>query len=231
MAGTLYILATPIGNLKDITLRAIEKLTEASVIIAEDTRRCGRLLKHYGLPKKSLLSCHRFNEKSRIDKICDLLSNGSDVVLVSDSGTPGISDPGALVVNGVQKKGFSVLPVPGPSALTAAVSVAGIGEKGFVFIGFPGKKTKDMIRICDILETVHLPVVFYESPHRILKTLGKLKDLMPRNEIVLCREMTKLHEEILKGSVSQIWLELQKRKTIKGEIVVIVTASHKKENG
>ncbi|MBN1522399.1 MAG: 16S rRNA (cytidine(1402)-2'-O)-methyltransferase, partial [Candidatus Aureabacteria bacterium] len=198
MTGSLYILATPIGNLRDITLRAVEILQKADAVIAEDTRRASVLLRHHGIRAKRLFSCHKFNEKSRTEKILHLLLEGNDVAFISDSGTPGISDPGQFIVKKAHERGIKVVAVPGASALTAALSVAGVEDKGFTFIGFLGKKTKDIEEIKWLLETAGRPVVFYESPKRILKTLQKLSERLPESVIILCRELTKIHEEVLR---------------------------------
>jgi 16S rRNA (cytidine1402-2'-O)-methyltransferase len=224
MQGTLYIIATPIGNLGDMTMRAVEVLKEASLIVAEDTRRAGLLLKHFGVEKKPFLSYHKFNERFREEKIFQHLSAGEKVALVTDSGTPGISDPGAYIVRKAREKGFSVIPIPGPSALTASVSVSGIEDKGFVFLGFLGKKEKDIIRVMHLLSQSSLPVVFYESPQRITKTLAALSEKVSGLEVMVFRELTKMHEEILKGDIQDVLADLSARPSVKGEIVVIVSA-------
>jgi 16S rRNA (cytidine1402-2'-O)-methyltransferase len=222
MAGSLYILATPIGNLRDMTLRALDILREVDIIVVEDTRRTSSLLKHYAIHKKKLLSCHKFNEKSRASHICELLSQGKMIAFVSDSGTPGISDPGSFVVKQATLKGFKVIVIPGASALTAAVSVSGMKQNGFVFMGFLGKKLKDLKKVKDIILQTGMPVIFYESPKRIIKTLTRFQEFMPESEVVLCRELTKMHEEILRGDLENVLQNLEKRGSIRGEMVVIL---------
>ena len=222
MSGILYIIATPIGNRKDITVRAMEILKKVSFTVAEDTRRTGSLLKHYEIEKKPFISCHRFNERRKTEKIFEILTNGSDIALVSDSGTPAISDPGAYVIKKVHEKGFTIIPIPGPSALVAAFCVSGIEKGEFIFIGFPGKKPKDIKRIKDLMEKTGLALIFYESPKRILKTLNALRDLMPDITVTLCRELTKSHEEIIRGSIEEVIAAVEKKHSVKGECVVVI---------
>ena len=149
MKGTLYILSTPIGNRQDITLRALDILKKIPVVAAEDTRKTGLLLKYYGIEKKHFISCHRFNERQKAKKILNILNDGNDVALVTDSGTPCISDPGSFVVNEAHQEGIKVIPIPGPCAVTTAFSVSGLKDPSYSFIGFLGKKRKDLIKIKD----------------------------------------------------------------------------------
>jgi len=210
--GRLYIVATPIGNLKDITLRALEVLKNVDFVLAEDTRITKKLLSHFDI-KKPVLAYHQHSGSGRINEIKNLLSRGKDLALVSDSGTPGISDPGNKLISQIQ--GVEVIPVPGPCALAAAGSVSGFAMDRFLFLGFLPVKNKRSKFLAKIKESEY-PVVFYESPHRILKTLDELKDC----EMVVCRELTKKFETIYRGSAQKIASEL-KEHPIKGEFVVI----------
>jgi 16S rRNA (cytidine1402-2'-O)-methyltransferase len=222
--GILYIVATPIGNLADITYRAVDVLREADIIACEDTRRSGRLLGHYGL-KKRLVSLRAENQELGAGRIVSLLDAGSRVAYMTDAGTPGLSDPGAALVSVVRSAGHEVVPIPGPSALTTLLSVSGFSGKTVVFEGFlspkPGKRRR---RLEELLEEDELFVV-YESPHRIGKLLADLKELAPERKALLGREMTKLHEEYMEGSCAALYDRVTENMTQKGEFTLLVAGS------
>jgi len=219
--ATLYIVSTPIGNLSDITLRAIEILKGVDFILCEDTRQTLKLLNHYGI-QKPLVSYFQHSKLAKVDYILGQLEQGKNIALVSDAGTPGISDPGnkliSLIVEKTEK--VEIISIPGPSALTAAVSVSGFPMDKFLFLGFPPAKRKRK-RFFEEVANSKYPVIFYESPYRILKTLNQLKDSLPRaKRVVVCRELTKKFETIYRGEIGEVIKEIE-RGQIKGEFVVI----------
>ena len=218
----LFVVATPIGNLKDITLRALETLKEVDLILAEDTRVIKGLLEHFDI-KKPVLSYHQHSDINKVNEILDYLKQGKDLALVSDSGTPGISDPGAKLVAEVLKNGFQVVPIPGASALVAAASIVGFSMDKFLFLGFPPIKNKRK-KFFEKVNNSEYPVIIYESPYRILKTLENLSD----KEVVVCRELTKKFETIYRGSIISIIEELKKDE-IRGEFVIIIKPVKKHE--
>jgi 16S rRNA (cytidine1402-2'-O)-methyltransferase len=219
--GTLYVVATPIGNLEDITYRAVRLLGEVDLIAAEDTRHTRKLLSHLGL-SKPLVSYYKDREASRSEKIMDTLRAGRDVALVSDAGTPAISDPGAVVVALCHEHGIPVVPVPGPSAVTVAVSASGFAHAAFTFAGFlPAKKTQRLKTLAAHAQDATL-FVFYEAPRRVCQTLAECRDVMGEREIFVGRELTKMHEELLRGPISHVLQRLQGREQIKGEFVVVI---------
>src|SRR6186997_1974786 len=197
--GVLYIVATPIGNLEDITLRALKILKQVELVAAEDTRRTGILLRHFGI-ETAILSVHAHNERARVERIVSQLGKGQSVALVTDAGTPGISDPGAALVAAIREAGFTVEPIPGASAVAAAISASGISSQGFTFLGFPPIRLKDRkIWLAQLSEaSKHRLVVFFEAPHKVRKTLGELVILVNR-PIIVARELTKIHEEFVSG--------------------------------
>ena len=219
--ATLYVVATPIGNLSDITIRALDTLKAVDVIVCEDTRHSRRLLDHYGI-RKPLLSGHSHNERQSAVAVVTRLDNGEDVAYITDAGTPGISDPGRTLVRSVRDAGFQVVPIPGPSALSAILSVAGLPGKTIVFEGFlspkAGRRKKRLSELLDGREMF----ILYESPHRLLKLLGALADLDSERPILLGREITKIHEEFLEGSAKELLDEMEKRAAVKGECVLLV---------
>ncbi|MEC9331638.1 MAG: 16S rRNA (cytidine(1402)-2'-O)-methyltransferase [Verrucomicrobiota bacterium] len=218
--GTLYLVATPIGNLEDITLRAIRTLRDCDLIAAEDTRRTGLLLKRLGLVKQQV-STHKFNEAKRSSDIVSRLKQGETIALVSDAGTPGISDPGLRIVEAVLDADLRVESVPGACALIVALTVSGLSTDEFHFCGFlPVKSGKRSSRLSDLLK---LPgtLVLYESPYRILKLLNELLEVVPNRQLVLARELTKKFEQIHRGTAEEI-LGLYLNKKPKGEFVVLV---------
>ena len=220
--STLYIVSTPIGNLKDISLRALEILKEVDLILCEDTRTTKKLLNHYEI-KTLTLSYHQHSELKKVEDIIQLLSEGKNLALVSDAGTPGISDPGnKLIELAIRKLGNNVkiVPVPGASAVTVAASVAGFPMDKFVFLGFPPVKKKRRKFFEEVVGSKY-PVIFYESPHRIIKSLTELDVINNQLLIVVCRELTKKFETIYRGTIEEVLEKLRKEK-IRGEFVVTI---------
>jgi 16S rRNA (cytidine1402-2'-O)-methyltransferase len=220
-SATLYLVATPIGNLEDITLRALRVLKECDVVAAEDTRRTGQLLKHFGI-SKPLLSYFQFNEAKRSEEIMERLKRGEKVALVTDAGSPGISDPGERVVKAAIAAGFRVEPVPGACALVAALTASGLPTDEFHFIGFLPHKSGQRRNRLEALKSIDRTLVFYESPYRIEKLLSELSDVFPERTVVLARELTKRFEEFLRGKPAEL-LALAKKRSLKGEFVVLVS--------
>lgn len=223
--STLYSVATPIGNLEDITLRALRVLKDVDIVFAEDTRVTKKLLAHYEI-ETPVLRLDAQTEERKAAAVLKLLEEGKQVALVSDAGTPTISDPGARLVSAVHEAGFQVVTVPGPSAVTAALSVAGVPADNFVFLAFPPHK-KGRQTFFETLAHERRTVVFYESPHRIVKTLTSLAEtLSDTRQVVICRELTKIHEEVVRGNAQEVhsYFEAYKEKQ-KGEFVVILDAA------
>ena len=220
MSGSLFVVATPIGNLEDISLRAINTLKEVDVIVAEDTRITGRLLKKYDI-KKSLTSFHIRNEARKVDKIINYLNEGKSVALVSDAGTPCISDPGYLLVNKARNQKIEVLSIPGPSSTTAALSISGLPSEKFYFEGFLPKKKGKQKRI-EYLSQLDSTVVLFESPYRLIKTLEKLLAVMGNRHISVCKEISKISEDVFFGKMEDVISDLKEKTTIKGEYVILV---------
>jgi 16S rRNA (cytidine1402-2'-O)-methyltransferase len=228
VAATLYLVATPIGNLEDITLRALRILREeVNVIACEDTRQTQKLLTHYEI-RKPLISYHGHNEVVRASEIMERMSRGESVALVSDAGTPLISDPGYRVVAEAVAKGYSVVPIPGASALLAAVTASGLSGGEFRFLGFLPAKSAARRRMLEELTRSAVTVVAYESPHRILDSLSNMHEILGDRQIVLARELTKVHEEFLRGTPDEIRRLLLERDSIKGEITIVIAPSTEK---
>ena len=223
MPGTLYLVATPIGNLEDITLRALRVLRECDIVAAEDTRRTGQLLKHFGI-SKPLLSYFQFNEARRSEEIIERLGRGEKVALVTDAGSPGISDPGERVARAAIAAGFRVESVPGPSALIAALTASGLPADEFHFIGFLPHKSGQRRKKLETLGGFEGTLVLYESPYRVEKLLGELNEVFPNRLVVLARELTKKFEEFLRGTPAEL-LEVARNRSLKGEFVVLIGAS------
>jgi len=216
--GILYVIGGPIGNLDDITLRALEVLRSLDVLLCEDTRRTRIILDKYGIKVKTL-SYNEHNENKRIPEVMKLLEAGYKVGIMSDAGTPCISDPGYRLVREARKRGFKVSPVPGPSAVVAALSVSGLPTDSFVFEGFlPRRKEKRKKKLQELAKE-RRTVVLYESVHRIERLLEELQEIFGDREICLARELTKLHEEVLFGKLSEV---REKLKTVKGEFVITI---------
>ena len=222
--GTLFVVATPIGNLKDITLRALETLKEVDVVLAEDTRVTKKLLVHYEI-KTPLLSYHQHSKESVMEKALQLLFEGKDLALVSDAGTPGICDPGNELIAFLLKRNseIRIVPIPGASAISTLLSIAGIGTDKFLFLGYPPHKKGRKKFFEEVVASKH-PVLFYESPHRIMKSLKELETLDLKLSLVVGRELTKQFETIYRGSSKEIQKILEEN-PIKGEFVVLVYSS------
>lgn len=216
----LYIVSTPIGNLADITLRALDVLKKVDLIACEDTRHTGILLAHYNI-KNKLTSYYEFNKKERTPEIINLLKQGQSIALVSDAGTPGISDPGFYLIREAIKETLAVIPIPGPSALLSALVVSGLPSDRFVFEGFlpkrDGRKRKKLEELKDEFRTM----IFYDSPHRVLYSLQDILEILGDRPMVLVRELTKKFETIMRGSISDIIKEIENKK-LKGEIVLVI---------
>jgi 16S rRNA (cytidine1402-2'-O)-methyltransferase len=218
--GVLYVVATPIGNLEDITLRALRILKEADLIACEDTRVAKKLLFRYEI-RKPLLAVPQHSGSDKVRRVLEKLEEGKNVALITDAGTPGLSDPGNEVVAEAAAAGFAVSPIPGPNALGAIVSVAGINLQEFVFKGFPPHK-KGRQTYFEQVAASDVPMIYYESPYRFLKNLELLKDLNPGKRLVVGRELTKMFEEVMRGPVGEVLEHFQARPgAVKGEFVII----------
>lgn len=220
MSGTLYVLATPIGNLEDITLRALRILKEVDRIACEDTRQTAKLLNHYGI-SKPLISYHEHNERERAEELVGLLEAGENLALVSDAGTPLIADPGYRLVHRARERSIVVSPIPGASAVLAALSASGLATDAYTFRGFLPVKSGQRRRVleaCGLTETT----VFYEAPHRILETLEDMQAVLGLRPLVVAREITKVHEEFLSGTAEEVKSVLSARPAVKGEFVILV---------
>lgn len=218
--GILYLVATPIGNMEDITIRALKTLREVELIAAEDTRRTVKLLNRYHI-KTPLTSYHEHNWKEKSLYLLRKLEEGSYIALVSDAGTPGISDPGAELVRAAFDKGIQVTVLPGACALIAGLVLSGFSTEEFIFAGFPSRVKKERMRLFDSLKNRKETLVFYEAPHRLLNTLRDINEVMGNRMVALARELTKVHEEVIRGSVREI-LDGFKGKEPRGEYVIIV---------
>ena len=194
MAGTLFVVATPIGNLEDLSFRALRVLKEVDLIAAEDTRRTLKLLSHYGI-RQSMVSLHEHNEVRETPRLIARLASGASIALVSDAGTPGIADPGAHLVHAAREAGIVVSPIPGPSSVMAALSASGVPASEFVFMGFPPRSGSDRSKWFARLAAESRPVVFFEAPHRIARTVDEARQLLAERPIHIHRELTKIHEE------------------------------------
>lgn len=223
--GNLYIVATPIGNLQDITLRAIGVLSKVNYIACEDTRKTGLLLKNLKIEHRPMLiSYYEQNEKTRIPNILNLLKNGQDVALVSDSGTPGISDPGFRLVRALVEERINVVSIPGPSAAISALVSSGLPTDKFIFLGFlprkPGHRIKLLENLISANENLEATVVIYEAPHRLIKSLRSLESIFGNIKITISRELTKVHEETIRGSIHSL-IEKFENEHPRGEFVIL----------
>ncbi len=222
--GTLFVVATPLGNLDDLTFRAVKCLKGVDLIACEDTRRTAKLLNHLGI-KKPLISCFEHNEHARIDELLARIGRGEDVALVSDAGTPTISDPGFPLVRAALARGIRVSPIPGPSALVAALSVSGLPTDEFLFAGFLPRTVAARRTRLQSLQGHRATLVFYESPHRMVDSLADMIAILGDRDAFLCREVTKVHEELKRGSLSEIAKDLSARAEVLGEIVLVVAGA------
>jgi len=223
MAGVLYIVATPIGNLEDITLRALRMLKEVDLIAAEDTRHTRHLLDHYGI-KTALTSYHEHNERAKAQNLVERLLRGDSIALVSDAGTPAISDPGYRLVVAALLAGIRVTPIPGAAALAAVISASGLPSDRFVFEGFLSAKKQEKKKKLQKLQSEVRTLIFYEAPHRLKESLQDLLQVFGDRQIVVAREMTKVHEEFLRGTISAVSEQIANRE-VKGEITIVVQGS------
>ena len=229
MTGTLYIVATPIGNLDDITYRAVDTLNLVDVILCEDTRHSLKLLQHYNI-KKPLKSLHEHNESKRSESVLQEIAAGKSMALISDAGTPVLSDPGTRLVAAAVQQGVPVVPIPGPNAAAAAVSTAGLhAANGFVFAGFPPEKRGERDKLYELLDPLPMLLVFYIPPHDLRARIGEFARRWPERQAVICRELTKLHEEYIKGSFTDLVKQVEETR-YKGEITLVIEgrAVHKR---
>ena len=227
--GTLYVVATPIGNLRDITLRALEVLKGADVVAAEDTRTTSVLFRHYGISTR-LVSLNQHNEFEKSEAVIALLDEGKSVALVSDAGTPAISDPGEHLVNRARSAGFEIVPIPGANAAITALSASGLSGNGFVFQGFLPSRSSARKKVLSSLKECPRAIVLYEAPHRIAECAEDLREIMGGGrKVVFCRELTKLYETIHSCTLAEapLWLSSQQ----KGEFVVIVEGHREEKSG
>jgi 16S rRNA (cytidine1402-2'-O)-methyltransferase len=224
--GILYLVSTPIGNLKDMSLRALDILNEVDIIFCEDTRVSKKLLSHYKINKK-LISANDNNEDSIKEELLSFLQNNKNVALISDAGTPLISDPGFKIVKYIIEKGFKVVPIPGATAFIPALIISGINPYPFLFFGFLNNKSEKRKKQLEKLKRANYTIIFYEAPHRLVKTLNDIKEIMGDRIVCISREITKLHEEVFRGKVSD-YLKNQE-KIIKGEYVIIVEGNNDQE--
>jgi 16S rRNA (cytidine1402-2'-O)-methyltransferase len=226
--GALYVVATPIGNIEDITLRALNVLSGVDLVAAEDTRHTGRMLSLYQI-SAPLISCHDYNEAERASQFIQKLQDGVSIALVSDAGTPLVSDPGYRLIRAAIQAGVKVIPVPGVSAAVAAVSVSGLPTDAFIFLGFPPKKqTRRMVLLKDV-ENESRTLIFYESPKRVLSLLNDCLTVLGDRCGVVCREMTKRFEEFIRGSISEMLADLSARREIKGECTLVLSGKNKED--
>lgn len=226
MAGILYLVATPIGNLDDITLRAIKILKEVDYIAAEDTRHSLKLLNHLEI-SKPLISYHRHNEDIKTDILINKLLEDKNIALITDAGTPGISDPGEAVVKEAIKNNIKIVPIPGACALINALIASGIDTTEFAFLGFLALNKKNRKEQLDKIKNANLTTIIYEAPHKLLSTLKDLSEILENRKIVLARELTKIHEEFIYGTADEL---LNKIDNPKGEFVIIIDKAEKTEN-
>jgi 16S rRNA (cytidine1402-2'-O)-methyltransferase len=228
LSGTLYVVATPIGNLADLAPRARDALATADVVACEDTRRTGRLLNSLGLANR-LVSLHEHNEGRRLPGLIADLEAGRDIALVSDAGTPLLSDPGYLLVRAAVERGLPVVSLPGASAILAALVVSGLPPYPFTFAGFPPPKGAKRRRFFAGLSKLDHTLILFESPHRLLRTLSELAESIGDRRVAVSRELTKLHEETVRGTLPELLEELSDRPSLKGEFCIVVGASGKKK--
>ncbi len=219
--GTLYVVATPIGNLEDITYRAARVLGSVDLIACEDTRKSRILLQRLKLPTPTM-SLHKFSEREKTHTILDRLEKGQHVALISEAGTPAVSDPGSRLVRAALEEGYRVVPIPGPSSITAALSVSGVDCSSFVYFGFAPKKARQLRDFFGGIISEERTCVFFESPQRIRATLKSAAEILGSRKMAVMRELTKLHEEIIRGTPEAILAELETRPSVKGEIVVVI---------
>ena len=225
MSGKIYLVATPIGNLEDITLRAIRILKEVDIIVAEDTRQTLKLLNHFNMTKE-MISFHRHSTQDKLEKIIEKAKNGENIAVVSDAGTPVISDPGEHIVKRALEEKIEIIPIPGPCALIAALIASGIDAKEFTFFGFLPLNKKSRRNILDEIKESRKTIILYEAPHKLRETLKDLDQIIEDRKIVLAREITKIHEEYITGTAKEL---LEKMQEPKGEFVIIIEKNMEEE--
>lgn len=221
MSSKLYIVSTPIGNLEDITLRALNILKQVDLIACEDTRTTKKLLSRYQI-QKPLTSYHEHNEIEKAKELLSMLQEGHSIALVTDAGTPGVSDPGYRIVKLASENGVQIFSVPGPSAAIAALSISGLPTSGFTFLGFPPKQKKRLIEYLERIKDYPETLIFYESPKRVIKTLESMAEVFGERNASLGREITKMYEETLRGTLSEIVTTLKSRDNLKGEFTLVI---------
>lgn len=222
MSGKVVVVSSPIGNLEDISPRAVSALAAADVVACEDTRRSGRLLAHLGL-KKRLISLHEHNERKRLPQLVELLEQGLTIAVLTDAGTPLVSDPGFLLVREAAARGVRVEPVPGPSAVLAALVASALPPHPFTFCGFAPRTGQRRRRFFRAFKELGHTLIFFESPHRLVASLADAEaELGGARPSAVCRELTKLHEEVVRGTLSEVRAAFSERASIKGELVVLV---------
>ena len=226
MTGKLYIVATPIGNLEDITLRALNILREVDLIAAEDTRQTLKLLNHFEITKP-LISYHRHNEEIKSDVLIEKIKKGENIALVSDAGTPGICDPGESVIKKAIEENIEVIPIPGACAMINALIASGIETKEFCFLGFLPLNKKLRKEKLEEIKKANKTTIIYEAPHKMKATLEDLKEVIENRKVVLARELTKIHEQFIRGNIDEL---LNKIDDLKGEMILILEATHETED-
>ena len=224
MPGKLIIVATPIGNLDDVSARAVQALSEADFVACEDTRRTGRLLTHLGL-RRPLVSLHEHNERQRLPRLIAALRDGQSIALASDAGTPLLSDPGFVLVREAVQEGIEIDAIPGPSAVIDALVLSGLPPHPFTFAGFPPPRSGKRQRFYRRFASIDHTLVFFESPHRLLASLADLQEVLGNRPVAICRELTKLHQEILRGTLEEATHTLSQRTALKGEFTLVVGAA------
>jgi len=226
MSGKLFLVATPIGNLEDITIRAINVLKEVDIIAAEDTRHTLKLLNHFDI-KKPLISYYKEIEKNKSEILIEKLLEGKNIALVSDAGTPAISDPGEEIVKECIKNNIEINPIPGACAFVNALICSGLSTREFVFVGFLPTNNKEKKEKIKEIGNIDKTIILYESPHRIKETLEKILEIIGNRKVVLAREITKIHEEFIRGNIEEVLLEIEDKK---GEFVILIEGSEKKDD-
>lgn len=226
MNGKLYIVATPIGNLDDITLRAINTLKQVDIIIAEDTRHSLKLLNHLEITKP-LISYHRHNEEEKTDMILNKIEEGNNIALISDAGTPVISDPGEFIVKEALERNIEVIPIPGACAIITALMAAGVNTRSFTFYGFLSLNKKIRTKELEQIRNNKNTIILYEAPHKIINTLKDLENYVGDRKIVVARELTKIHEEFIRGNIDEI---IEKSENLKGEMILLIEGNNEINN-
>lgn len=221
LKGALYLVATPIGNLEDVTLRALRVLAEADIVACEDTRRTRALLEHFGIRAKTV-SYHEHNERERAEELASMIEQGASVAVVSDAGTPGINDPGYRIVRACVERGIKVIPLPGPSAFVAALTASGLPTDEFYFGGFLPARTHARRQKLSEVRQLRATLVFYETPHRIAHALADAREILGEREAAVARELTKIHEEIVRGRLGELVARFSNESAARGEMVVVI---------